>query len=40
MQEFNQMEMGGWLNGTILDFLPNAIQLGHVNCPVFEVKII
>jgi hypothetical protein len=41
MQEFNQreqMEMGGWLGGTILYFFPSAIQLAGLNCPVFKVK--
>ena len=34
MQEFNQreqMEMGGWLSGTILYFFPSAIQMACIN---------
>jgi hypothetical protein len=41
MQEFNQreqMEMGACMGGTILNFLPSAIQLACVNCPAFTVK--
>ena len=41
MQEFNQrekMEMGGCVDGTILYFLPSAIQLACVNCPVVKVE--
>jgi hypothetical protein len=41
MQEFSQrgqMEMGGWVGGTILYFLSSAIQLACVNCPVFKVE--
>ena len=41
MQEFNQreqMEMGGWGAGTVLYFLPSAIQLACVNCPIFTVE--
>jgi hypothetical protein len=41
MQEFNQreeMEMGGWVGGTILYFLSSAIQSACVNCPVFKVE--
>jgi hypothetical protein len=30
--------LGGWVVGTILYFLPSAIQLACVNCPIFEVK--
>jgi hypothetical protein len=32
------MEMGRWVNGTVLHFPPSAIQLACVNCPVFKVK--
>jgi hypothetical protein len=32
------MGMGGWVYGTILYFIPSAIQLACVNCPVFKVE--
>jgi hypothetical protein len=32
------MEMGGWVGGTILHFLPSVIQLACVNCPVFTIE--
>ena len=32
------MEMNGWVGDTILYFLPSAIQLACLNCPVSKVQ--